>query len=73
MEQISNLTVRQISFLYYRPRDKETGKGKTLPYYYASKQDKKIQQRAMFWNMGKSLGKTEEEIQKMWDEAIKDG
>lgn len=72
IDEVADLTVRQISFLYYRERTKE-GKAKTLPYYFKTEEDKKQEKINMFKAFGKQLGKTDEEIQQMIDTAIKAG
>ena len=72
IEEVADLTVRQITFLYYRERTKE-GKAKTLPYYFKSEADKREEKIGMFKAFGKQLGKTDEEIEKMIDTAIKAG
>jgi len=54
--------MRQVSFLYYRDRDKE-GKAKVLPYYFKDKKQERDEQLAMFRMFGAQIGKTPEEIE----------
>ena len=68
IDEIADLTVRQITFLYYRDRDKE-GKPKILPYYFIEKEEKLAAQYAHFVAMGKQLGKSDEEIEEIWRKA----
>lgn len=72
MDEVSELTVRQISFLYGRQRDKE-GKPRPLPYYFKDEETAKEEKIAYMRAFGKSLNKTDEEIEKLIEEAIKNG
>lgn len=72
LEEIGRLTVRQISFLYYRERDRQ-GKPKPLPYYFAPKAEKRAAQLEMFRQFGKQIGKTDEEIEAIIEEARRNG
>ena len=44
-----------------------------MPYYFRDAKNERLQKIAQFRSFGKSLGKTEEEIQALIDEAIKNG
>jgi transcription termination factor NusB len=72
MDEVSELTVRQISFLYGRDRDKE-GKPRPLPYYFKDEETTKMEKIEYFRAFGKSLNKTDEEIEGLIQEAIKNG
>jgi hypothetical protein len=72
MQEISELTVRQLSFLYGRERDKD-GKPKVLPYYFKDKETAKNEKIAYFIQFGKQLGKTDEEIAKLIEDAKQNG
>lgn len=72
MDEVSELTVRQISFLYGRERDKD-GKPKVLPYYFKDPEDAKAEKIAYFRQFGRTLGKSEDEINQLIDEAIRNG
>lgn len=72
MEQVADLTVRQIYFLYFRERDKE-GRPKALPYYFKDKADDQAEKIAYFRLFGQQLGKSEEEIEKLIEQALKNG
>jgi hypothetical protein len=72
MDEISKLTVRQIYFLYLAERNKE-GQRKAMPYYFKDEATNRAHKIAQFRTFGKSLGKTDEEIQHLIDEAIKNG
>ena len=66
------LTVRLISFLYYRERDKQ-GRPKPLPYYFAPRAEKRMAQLEMFRQFGRQVGKTDEEIEQIIQEAMRNG
>jgi hypothetical protein len=72
LEEIGRLTVRQISFLYYRERDKQ-GRPKPLPYYFAPRAEKRMAQLEMFRQFGRQVGKTDEEIEQIIQEAMRNG
>lgn len=66
------MTVRQIYFAYYRDRNKD-GKAKPLPYYFVSEDEKLKNKIEMFIAFGKQIGKTDEEIKQIIEEAKKNG
>lgn len=72
LDEVGALTVRQISFLYYRERDKQ-GRPKPLPYYFTPKDEKRRAQLEMFRAFGRQIGKSEEEIERTIEEAIRNG
>lgn len=72
MEDVSKLTIRQINFLYYRERQKD-GRPRVLPYYFQDKEENRKQQIEMFRAFGKSLQKTDEEIEQIIKEAEENG
>lgn len=72
IDQVADLTVRQVYFMYYRARDKD-GRPKPLPYYFIER-DRAVQQKVeMFRAFGQKIGKTEEEIEAILEEARKNG
>jgi ribosomal protein L22 len=72
LEEIAKLTVRQIYFLYYSERNKE-GKRVKLPYYFISEDQKRKNRMEQFRQFGKSMGKTDEEIEAILQKAIENG
>lgn len=72
LDQVADLTVRQITFLYYRERDKD-GKPKPLPYYFKDKQEEMEEKIAYFRMFGTQLGKTPEEIEQLIEQAKQNG
>lgn len=74
IDQISNLTMRQISLIYYRERD---NKGIPRPIrqgYDYDDQGKEIDTSYDdFMNIGRAMGLTDEELKSRWEEAKKDG
>jgi hypothetical protein len=68
IDQVGSLTLRQLFFLYYRDRNKD-GTPKVLPYYFKSKTDQELENIAMFRSMGKAMGKSDEEIEKLIENA----
>lgn len=71
MHEAVELTPRQVYFLYYRERDKN-GIPKPLPYYFEDKATKLNNKITMIKQMGKSLGKSDEEIQEMVNKLIEE-
>lgn len=72
MADVADLTVRQITFLYYRERDKQ-GRPRPLPYYFVDEAEKRNGIREQFRMMGATLGKTPEEIEQILEEAERNG
>lgn len=72
MDQVADLTIRQITFIYYRERDKQ-GRPKTLPYFFGDEAERTRSMEEQFRMMGASIGKTPEEIEAILEEARRNG
>lgn len=70
MSEVSQLTMRQISLLYYRERDNK-GIPRPIKQMYDYDEDGKIIDRSKdeFFNLGMALGLTPEELERRWEEA----
>ena len=70
MSEVSNLTMRQISLLYYRERDNK-GIPRPIKQMYDYDEDGKLIDRSKdeFFNLGMALGLTPEELERRWEEA----
>ena len=73
IDQIANLTMRQVFLLYYRERD---SKGIPRPikqmYDYDDDGNKIDTTKDDFYNLGMALGLSMEELDSRWEEAKKD-
>ena len=70
MSEVSNLTMRQISLLYYRERDNK-GIPRPIKQMYDYDEDGELIDRSKdeFFNLGMALGLTPEELERRWEEA----
>jgi len=68
MEQVANLTMRQIALIYYRERDK---KGVPKPIRSGRNNKRKSQEkvREEFFAMAAAFGLSEQEIERQWEES----
>jgi hypothetical protein len=68
MEQVANLTMRQIALIYYRERDK---KGVPKPIRSGrNKKKNKEQVRDEFFALAEAFGLSEQEIERQWQESL---
>ena len=74
MSEISNLTMRQISLLYYRERDNK-GIPRPIKQSYDYDENGKFIDRSKdeFFNLGMALGLSLEDLENRWREAQSDG
>jgi len=66
MDQVAKLTMRQVSLIYYRERDKKTGVPKKINPSWDNSVDNTYQQ---FISLGLFFGKSIEELQVEWEKA----
>jgi len=65
MDQVSKLTMRQISLIYYRERDKN---GIPKPIKSGRQKEKsKEQLKQEFFDLGRAFGYTESQMQAQWE------
>ena len=66
MDQVAKLTMRQVSLIYYRERDRKTGVPKKINPSWDNSVDAVYQQ---FISIGLFFGKSIEELQMEWEKA----
>lgn len=68
MEQVANLTMRQIALIYYRERDKK-GVPKAIRSGRRSKKSAN-QVRDEFFTLAQAFGLSEDMIERQWEESL---
>jgi hypothetical protein len=66
LEQIVELTPRQLDWLYFAPRDKKTGARKQLPYLFDRGLEGQLEAKAQFLSMGLALGHKIDDLEREW-------
>lgn len=64
MDEVSKLTMRQVSLIYYRARNKKTGVPLKIDPYFG---DCEHLERQQFFSMGLALGKSYQELSEAWE------
>lgn len=65
MDQVAKLTMRQVSLIYYRERNKKTGVPKRIDALWGEDSDKDYRD---FMSLGLALGKSPFDLQRQWEE-----
>lgn len=64
MDQVAKLTMRQVSLIYYRPRNKKTGVPLKIDPHFGENESLARQQ---FFEMGLAFGKSIQELEAAWE------
>lgn len=64
MDAVSKLTMRQVSLIYYRPRNKKTGVPNKIDPEFGVVSDMGKNQ---FFSMGLALGRSYKELSESWE------
>lgn len=69
MDQIANLTMRQIALIYYRERDKK-GIPKPIRNGRGNKKKSADQAKEEFFMLAEAFGLSGEEIERQWEASL---